>query len=340
MRILVLGGTHHVGRAVVENALARGDDVTTLTRGESGPPATGATARYADRTDRRAVADALAGDDGWDAVVDTWSLAPHVVLDSALLLSGRARHYTYISSRSVYVWPIPMAADESAPVVSGDPSSDDGADYAAAKRGGELAALEGFDGPVLLARPGLILGPYERVGRLPYWLNRMHKGGRVPCPGPPDRPLQYIDARDLAGWVLDAARTDVAGTFNTVSRPGHTTMGELMEQCLTVTGSAAELVWVSPEAVAAAGVAPWTELPIWLPPTGEYAGLHDGDVSAAYAAGLTCRPVAETVADTWAWLQAEGLPAPAHPERGAIGMDAAAEARLLDPPDIMRHIAI
>jgi hypothetical protein len=86
---------------------------------------------------------------------------------------------------------------------------------------------------------------------------------------------------------------------------------------------------VSPEAVAAAGVAPWTELPIWLPPTGEYAGLHDGGVSAAFAAGLTCRPVSETVADTWAWLQAEGLPAPAHPERGAIGMDAAAEARLL-----------
>ena len=106
-------------------------------------------------------------------------------------------------------------------------------------------------------------------------------------------------------------------------------MGELLELCRTVTGSDAELVWVSPEAVAAAGVAPWTELPIWLPPTGEYAGLHDGDVSAAFAAGLTCRAVTDTVADTWAWLQTEGLPAPAHPERGAIGMDAAAEARLL-----------
>jgi len=215
-------------------------------------------------------------------------------------------------------------------VVPGDPSSHDASDYAAAKRGGELAALEGFDGPVLLARPGLILGPYERVGRLPFWLYRIHRGGRVPCPGPPDRPLQYIDARDLAGWVLDAAARAVMGTFNAVSRPGHTTMGELMELCRKVTGSDAELAWVSPEAVAAAGVAPWTELPIWLPPTGEYAGLHDGDVSAAHAAGLTCRPVAETVADTWAWLQDEGLPAPAHPDRAPIGLDAEAEARLLE----------
>lgn len=328
MRILVLGGTHHVGRAVVESALARGDDVTTLTRGESGPPARGASARCADRTVPGAVAAAL-GNDEWDAVVDTWSLAPRRVLESARLLAGRAGHYTYISSRSVYVWPIRVAADEAAPVVAGDPASEEASDYAAAKRGGELAALEGFDGPVLLARAGLVLGPYERVGRLPFWLNRIHAGGRVPCPGPPDRPLQYIDARDLAQWVLDAGGRAVSGAFNTVSRPGHATMGGLLELCRTVTGSDAELVWVSPEGVAAAGVAPWTELPIWLPPTGEYAGLHDGDVSAAHSAGLTCRPVAETVADTWAWLQAEGLPAPAHPERAPVGMDAAAEARLL-----------
>lgn len=327
-RILVLGGTHHVGRAVVEAALSRGDEVTTLTRGASGPPAPGASARHADRTDPAGLAAAL-GDDQWDAVVDTWSLAPRFVLASARLLSGRAGHYTYISSRSVHGWPIPVGADESAPVVAGDPDSPDASDYAAAKRGGELAALQGFDGPVLLARPGLILGPYERVGRLPFWLNRIGKGGRVPAPGPPGRPLQYIDARDLAGWVLHAGRHAVAGAFNTVSRPGHTTMGELLEQCRAVTGSDAELAWVSPEAVAAAGVAPWTELPIWLPPAAEYAGLHAGDVSAAYSAGLTCRPVAETVADTWAWLQAEGLPAPAHPARAAIGMDAAAEARLL-----------
>lgn len=328
MRILVLGGTHHVGRAVVEAALARGDDVTTLTRGESGPPADGAEARHADRLDPAALAAALA-DDEWDAVVDTWSLAPRAVLSSARLLADRALHYTYVSSRSVYAWPIPVGADESAPLVAGDPAAEDASDYAAAKRGGELAALAGFPGPVLLARPGLILGPYERVGRLPWWLNRLHRGGRVPCPGPPERPLQYIDGRDLAEWILHAAGRNLSGAFNTVSRPGHTTMRELLEHAHRVTGSSAELVWVGPEAVAAAGVAPWSELPIWLPPDGEYAGLHDGNVAAAHAAGLRCRRVGETVADTWAWLQAEGLPPPAHPERAAVGMDAAAEARLL-----------
>jgi 2'-hydroxyisoflavone reductase len=327
MRLLVLGGTHHVGRAFVEEALARGDDVTTLNRGRSGPPADGAHARHADRLDPEAMAAAL-GDDEWDAVVDTWSHAPVAVQTSARLLSGRAGHYTYISSRSVYASHAETGADESAAVVEGDPASTEAGDYAADKRGGELAAEAEFDGPVLHARAGLILGPYENVGRLPFWLNRMAAGGRVPCPGPPDRPLQYVDARDIARWVLDAAGRGVGGFFNTVSRPGHTTIGALLEECRRVTGSESELVWVSPETIAAAEVEPWTELPIYLPPTGGFSGLHDSDVTAAYAAGLTCRPMPDTVADTWAWLQREGTPGPAT-GRAGTGMDAAAEQRLL-----------
>ncbi len=284
MKLLVLGGTHHVGRAVVEAALVRGDEVTTLTRGVSGASAAGAQALHADRTNGEEFAAAL-GQDAWDAVVDTWSGAPAVVGNAARLLSSRAAHYTYVSSRSVYAWPIPSGADESAPVVEADPASESSEDYAEAKRGGELAA-QSFDGPVLLARAGLILGPYERVGRLPYWLNRMASGGRLPVPGPRDRPLQYVDARDLATWVLDAGGRGVGGAFNTVSQPGHTTMGALMDECARVTGGAVELVWVDPETVEAADVAPWTELPIWLPPTGELGALHDGDVGAAHAAGL------------------------------------------------------
>jgi 2'-hydroxyisoflavone reductase len=321
MRLLVLGGTHHVGRAVVETALERGDEVTTLTRGLSGPPSDGARARHADRTDPEALAAAL-GDDIWDAVVDTWSFAPSAVRTAARLLSGRAGHYTYISSRSVYTWPFPSGADESAPLVDGDPASADGTAYATAKRGGELAAQE-FDGEVLLARAGLILGPYERVGRLPFWLRRVSDGGRVLAPGPRDRPLQYIDARDLAAFVLERP----VGVFNTVSRPGHTTIGSLLDECVRVTGSDAELVWMSPGTVEQAGVSGWTELPIWVPPTGELAGLHDGDVEAAYAAGLRCRPVEETVADTWAWLRREGYPDSAA-TRGGTGLAPEAEARL------------
>jgi nucleoside-diphosphate-sugar epimerase len=309
MRLLVLGGTHHVGRAVVETALARGHEVTTLTRGVSGPPAAGARALYADRADAAAFAAAL-GDAAWDAVIDTWSGAPYVVRDAAQLLAGRAGHYSYVSSRSVHRWPIPAGADENAPVVDGDPASADGSDYAAAKRGGELAAVAAFGDKALLARAGLILGPYEIVGRMPWWLRRIERGGDVLAPGPPELPLQYIDCRDLAAWLLHAADTGTCGAFNTVSKPGQATMRTLLEAAKAATGSAAHLVWVPPEVIERAGIAPWTELPVWVPPDSELIGLHTGDVSAAYAAGLSCRPVEDTVADTWAWLQAEGDPPP------------------------------
>jgi nucleoside-diphosphate-sugar epimerase len=324
MRLLVLGGTHHVGRAFVEAALARGDGVTTVTRGVSGTPVEGASARHADRLDPEAMRAAL-GDDEWDAVVDTWSAAPVAVQTSARLLRGRVPHYTYISSCSVYTWPMEPGSGEGAPVVDGDPASAESADYAAAKRGGELAVQEEFDGDVAIARAGLILGPYEMVGRLPFWLRRIAAGGRVPAPGPHDRPLQYVDGRDIADWVLGSRPV---GTFNTVSEPGHTTIGALLDEVRTVTQSDAELVWLDPATVEAAGVEPWTELPIWVPPTGELAGLQSLDTAAAAAEGLRARPMPQTVADTWAWLQREGLPE-RPTNRGGGPMDAAAEERLL-----------
>ena len=158
MRVLVLGGTHFVGRAVVETLLAAGDEVTTLTSGRSGPPPDGARARYADRRDPDALAAALS-EGTWDGVVDTWAGAPVVVRYAVATLRGRVGHWCQISSRSVYQWPQPMGCDETAPLVHGDAGSAEEEDYAAAKRGGELAAL-GHDGPVLLARAGLVLGPY------------------------------------------------------------------------------------------------------------------------------------------------------------------------------------
>ncbi len=326
MRLLVLGGTHFVGRAVVEHALQAGDEVTTLTTGASGPPVDGAEARHADRRDPAALRDALA-DDVWDAVVDTWAGAPRHVLAAVETLRGRAGHWTYVSSRSVYRPPVLPGVDESAPVVEGDPTSLDADDYAAAKRGGELATLR-HDAPVLLARAGLVLGPYENVGRLPFWLGRVARGGRVPVPGPPDLPIQLLDARDLAGWVRRSALRATAGAFNVVSPGGRVTMGDVLAACVEVTGSDAELVWLTPEQVERAGVAPWTELPLWLPPGHEAAGLHDCDVSAALAAGFTSRPVAETVADTWAWIGREGMPSGT--SRGGQGYDDGAARRLLD----------
>jgi 2'-hydroxyisoflavone reductase len=327
MKLLVLGGTHHVGRAVVETALARGDDVTTLNRGLTGYQPPGARALHADRTDPAALRAAL-GEEPWDAVIDTWSGAPAVVADAATLLAGRAGHYGYVSSVSVYREPTPRGADESAPTVDADPASTDGGDYQAAKRGGELAAVAAFGDRALLARAGLILGPYEIVGRMPWWLRRLERGGDVLAPGPQDMPLQYIDCRDLAAWVLSAADRGLGGAFNTVSRRGQATMGSLLEAAREVTGSRATLVWVTPEVIEAAGIQPWIELPVWVPPDGEDASVHDIDVSAVYAAGLTCRPVRQTVADTWRWLQDEGDP-PSSPGRPAHGLSPDTERRVL-----------
>ncbi|WP_370617638.1 NAD-dependent epimerase/dehydratase family protein [Mumia qirimensis] len=333
MRLLVLGGTHHVGRAVVEDALARGHEVTTVTRGASGAPADGVDGRFADRRDLTAFTDVL-GSDTWDAVLDTWSEEPSVVRDSAGLLDERVAHYGYVSSRSVYAWPIPPGADENAPVVAGDPDSASSDDYAAAKRGAEIAVLDTFADRALIARAGLVIGPYEVVGRLPWWLNRIADGGEVLAPGPPERALQYVDGRDLGAWMLDRAELTVRGgagdgTYDAVSLTGHTTTRGLLEACLATTGADARLVWASPELLAEEGVTGWVDLPIWVPPTGELAGLHESDTSAAAAAGLRCRPVEETVADTWAWLRTEGAIPSTHPERQPAGIDGETEQRIL-----------
>ena len=335
--ILVLGGTSFVGRAAVTAALAAGHRVTTLNRGSTGPDVPGVDVRRADRRDPDAVRRAL-GDDRWDAVIDTWSAEPLPVATTVDLLTDRVGHYGYVSSRSVYRWPIRAGGDESEPVVEGDPRSEDASDYAAAKRGGELAVLERFEGRCLLARAGLILGPHENVGRLPWWLAQAAErhaaamaGGdaRLVAPGPPDRPLQLVDARDLAEWMVRSAASGLTGTFDTVSPPGHTTIGELLGWCVEVTGGRAELVWVTPEQVAAAGLTGWTDLPIWVPPTGELAALHDSDTSAAAAAGLTVRSARDTVADTWTWLRdLDGEPWQI-PDRGVTGLTPEQRAALL-----------
>ncbi|MFG1941444.1 NAD-dependent epimerase/dehydratase family protein [Nonomuraea sp. NPDC048826] len=324
MRLLVLGGTEFVGRAFVTEALALGHDVTVFNRGTHEPPA-GVTALSGDRT-RPGGLDALAGGE-WDVVADTWSWAPSAVRDAATMLADRAGHYVYVSSRSVYADPVPYGADESAPLVEGSPDAGDGT-YAEMKAGGELAATAAFGKRALLARAGLILGPYENIGRLPWWLSRIARGGPVLAPEPAGLGLQYVDARDLARWCLDAALEGLGGPYNLVSPPGFTTMRELLEACVRVTGSDAELRWTSEEAILAAGVQPWTDLPIWL--TGDdHAFMHGGDVSRAVAAGLRCRPVEETVADTWAWLRSIGGQAPMRPDRPAVGLDPTTEAALL-----------
>ncbi|MFC5827245.1 NAD-dependent epimerase/dehydratase family protein [Nonomuraea insulae] len=330
MKLLVLGGTHHVGRAIVEAALARGDEVSTLNRGLSRSPAPGVRALVADRTDTPALTAALAGQE-WDAVIDTWAWAPRVVRDSARLLAGRTGHYGYVSSRGVHRWPWPAGADESAPLVDGDSDSDDSADYAAAKRGGELAVVASFGERALLARAGMILGPYEDVGRVPWWLRRLEKGGRVLAPGPADAVVQYIDVRDMAAWMLRCAERRLGGAYTVTGRPGAATIGQLLTTTLEVTGFDAELVWASEDLLRREGVWLGMEFGLRFPHDPAPTGMNDADVHAAFAAGLTTRPLRDTLADTWAWLQAEGDPAP-RPDAPSPGtwLDPAAEQRVLD----------
>lgn len=329
----MLGGTQFAGRAVVEAALTRGVDVTVFHRGHH-PPLPGVRSLHGDRTTPAGLAALAAAPGEWDVVVDTWSAAPRAVLDTARLLADRAGRHVYVSSCSVYAWPPDAGYDEDAPLVQGAAADAEARDYARDKRGGELASVAAFGAErSLLVRSGLILGPLENIGRLPWWLTRIARGGPVLAPGPRDLPLQYVDVRDLAGWILDAAASGAHGPYNLAGPRGHATTGTLLDACVRATGSSAELRWTAPETVLAAGVEPWTGLPVWTPPGSElHAALHGIGVSRALAAGLSCRPVEETVADTWAWLTALGGRVPLRPDRPAVGIDPAVEAKLLGLP--------
>jgi 2'-hydroxyisoflavone reductase len=326
MKLLVLGGTQFVGHAVAAEGLARGWDVTVANRGTAAPPAGAQTVRI-DRTMPDAY-DRLRHDH-YDVVVDTWSGAPSVVRDAARALAGRADRWVYVSSRSVYAWPPATGADESAPLVDGDP--DAGAiEYQQDKRGGELAAeREQGEDRVICLRAGLILGPRDNVGRLPWWLRRIARGGPTVAPDRADLGIQFVDPRDLAALALDAAADGRSGPVDVVSPVGFATLGDILTGCVEVTGSDAELVWVDPDFLLAADVAPWMELPVWLPESEEAYAMHTSDVARALDWGMRNRPVRESVADCWTWVQEVDAAGTAPAPRDDIGLDPAKEQALL-----------
>jgi 2'-hydroxyisoflavone reductase len=324
-KVLVLGGTDFVGPAVVGAALERGDEVTIFHRGQTGSAPDGVRVIHGDRTEPAAL-DTLT-EESWDLVVDAWSRAPKVVLESARTLEPHAARYVYISTISVYAEVHGGVITETSQTVDARPDAD-ATDYAADKRGAELAIESVFGADrCIFARPGLILGPRENIGRLPWWLRRVAAGGDVLAPGPQDLRIQYIDARDLAAFAIGTA---LHGAVNVLSRPGHTTMGEVLALCREVTGSSAAFTWVDAAFLLAHEVEPWTELPIWVPPVGDLAGFYTTDSSLALRSGLTCRAARDTVQDTWSWLRD-------HPDwaqvvnvnRSRVGMDPEREAALL-----------
>jgi 2'-hydroxyisoflavone reductase len=324
-KVLVLGGTDFVGPAVVGATLARGDEVTIFHRGQTGSAPDVVQVIHGDRTNA-ADLDALTGE-SWDMVVDAWSRAPRVVLESARKLEPHAARYVYISTISVYAEAHEGVITEASQTVDARPDAD-ATDYAADKRGAELAIENVFGAErCVFARPGLILGPRENIGRLPWWLRRVAAGGDVLAPGPQDLAVQYIDARDLAAFAIETA---LNGAVNVLSRPGHTTMDEVLTLCREVTGSSASFIWVDAGFLLAHDVEPWTELPIWVPPVGDMEGFYTCDSSLALRSGLTCRSARDTVQDTWSWLRDNPDWAQVVKEnRSRVGMEPVREAALL-----------
>jgi 2'-hydroxyisoflavone reductase len=300
MRLLILGGTMFLGRHLVDEALERGHDVTLFNRGKTGPGLFPQVTTL--HGDRDGGLEPLRGG-RWDAVIDTSGYVPRVVKQSVDLLSDLTDHYTFVSSISVYadVSEIGMREDAPAATPSAPDSEDIARDYGALKYLSEQVVSEGFGDRALVVRPGLIVGPWDPSDRFTYWPARVARGGRVLAPGRPDRRIQFIDARDLASWTLTMAEQRASGAFNADGPGGGYTMGELLETCRTVTGSDATWTWVSDEFLADAGVGEWMELPLWIRETPEQLGFFEVDCSAAESRGLTFRPVADTVRDTWQW---------------------------------------
>ncbi|MBT2674380.1 NAD-dependent epimerase [Streptomyces sp. ISL-14] len=335
MRMLVLGGTWFLGKEVVVGALARGWEVTTFNRGRSGPDVVGVNAVHGDRTDPEDLY-RLASHGPWDAVVDTSSseLPPCDVQLAARALADQAARWVHVSTVSVYEgWPHHPLTEDS-PLLDCPADADDtfgytGPDgsptkYGFQKAGGERAVSEMLGDRAVFLRPGVILGPGEYVGRLPWWLTRAERGGRILAPSPAERRIQPVDVRDVAAFTLDQAVTSgVSNAFN-IAHPEGLVFAEFVTSCLTVTGGAGRPVWTAPDDLSRYGVKQWTELPLWR----THAGVWSVDSSRAVAAGLRCRPLGETIADTWAWLQADERPIE-HPRWAEHGIAPEKEAKIL-----------
>ncbi|SDF20254.1 Nucleoside-diphosphate-sugar epimerase [Blastococcus aurantiacus] len=325
MRLLVLGGTHFLGRHVVTAALERGHDVATFTRGVSGEPPDGVRALHGDRDDADALPRALAG---WapELVVDTSCQTRAAARHAAAVLGGVAG-YALVSSLNAYRgWPPgPVGREDDEPTWDGE---DD--DYGPNKAYAERVVGGAVGGGFLTARAGLIVGPWDDVHRLGWWLERIARGGRVVVPDALDQPIAVVDARDLASWLVGMAERGASGAVNATGPAGMTTLGGLLDLCREVTGSDAEWVPVPEGDLLAAGVQPWVHLPLWLP-VDMARTAWDVDTTRARELGLPMsRPLRETVADTWAWLQRSGRPPLARMAQLAEpGLPPELEARLL-----------
>ena len=332
MKLLVLGGTRFLGRAIVDAALERGHEVTLFNRGQTNPELYPELERL--RGDRDGDLSALAGR-SWDAVVDPSGYVPRVVRASAELLAPSVDHYSFVSSISVYRSFSRPDFDESAPLIElEDPSVEDVQEhYGGLKALCERTVEALFPGRAANVRAGLVVGPHDPTDRFTYWPVRIARGGEVLAPGPPDRRVQFVDVRDLGEWLVRVAEERTTGTFNATGPVPAATFGDLLDECRRVSGTETTVTWVDEDFLLEREVGQWLELPLWLAQNDpDWAHMQEADVSRAVAAGLLFRPLAETIRDTLAWHETrtgarpEGtiaLPSP------SVGLSPEKEAELL-----------
>lgn len=294
MNLLVLGGTWFLGRHIVEIALERGHSLTLFNRGKT-------------NTDLYPTIEKLQGNrDGqlgslrgrnWDAVIDTSGFEPQQVQTAAQLLVDKVAHYTFISTIDVYKDFSKPYINETYPLDSSNEES-----YGSHKVKCEQVVQQLLPARALVIRPGLVVGPYDLTGRFTYWPRRLSQGGEVLAPGQPSRLVQFIDARDLAGWIVQLVEVKQTGIFNATGPANPLTMQQFLQECKTASEVNASFTWVSDEFLEEQKVSPWEEMPLWMP-VKEDKYRHLGSISSTKAleSGLKYRPLSKTLQDTFLW---------------------------------------
>jgi len=321
MRILILGGTKFLGRAIVDAARAKGHELTLFNRGQHDPSAYPDLEQlHGDRTQPGGLA-ALAGRT-WDAAIDTAAYLPRDVRSMCDALAQSTKHYTFVSSVSVFASHAKPGQDETTEVARLTPEQraklealplgatitarDLGELYGPLKAACEDVARAAFPGAALVVRPGLIVGPYDVSDRFTYWPVRLMRGGDVLAPGKPERVVQMIDVRDLAEWMVRMVEGRVAGTIQATGPASRRSFGEVLAECARVAhergAPQCRLVWVDDAYLVAQGVGPWMELPLWIPADdASMAGFMTENIAKALGAGLTFRPLEDTIRATLDW---------------------------------------
>jgi 2'-hydroxyisoflavone reductase len=323
MRILIIGGTAFVGRHITAAALDAGHDVTLFHRGSTGadlfPAATHLTG------DRDEDLSALASGN-WDATIDVCAYFPRQVRSLASALGGRGGAYVFISSVSAYSSSVPPNYDESAPLATiedAEATEVTNENYGGLKVACEHVSTELFGPDTTIIRPTYVIGPYDRSYRFTWWVDRLARGGTVLAPGDPDDPIQVIDARDQASFVVSLLERSVTGTFHTVSPAPPFGFGQMLAAIAAeVAPPGTQLTWVPSDFLVARGV-DGAALPLWAEGEGDAANMSSASPAAAYAAGLTPRPLRATVADIRAEDRVPGTGRP------GVGLPAEREAELL-----------